>query len=96
MSHLEVCPAAPHLVAVTGSARVQLYHPETHAVQKTFSKFKEGGSLGASFRRDGKLLAAGTEEGPVKVFEVASKTMLRSFKGHDAAAHRVKFLADMK
>lgn len=94
--HLDVCPTDPHYIAVTGSTRVQIYNPETNDLHKTLAKFKEG-AFGGRFRRDGKLLAAGTDEGQVKVFDLATKTQLRSFKGHGSSAvQAVDFLPDLK
>eukprot|EP00095_Tigriopus_kingsejongensis_P009714 maker-scaffold115_size343722-snap-gene-2.22 protein:Tk09714 transcript:maker-scaffold115_size343722-snap-gene-2.22-mRNA-1 annotation:"u3 small nucleolar rna-associated protein 15 homolog" len=92
---LDISPKAPHYIAVTGSARVQVYNPESNSVYKTFSKFKEG-AFGAKFRSDGQLMAAGTEDGPVKMFDLATKTLLRSFKGHEQCVQRVDFTSDLK
>jgi hypothetical protein len=38
--------------------------------------------LSGTFRSDGKLIAAGTEEGQVLVFDTGTKTMLRILNGH--------------
>jgi U3 small nucleolar RNA-associated protein 15 len=74
-------PLEPYFFAVSCAARVQIYNPITHQVQKNFTRFKES-AFGGSFRSDGKLLIAGTDEGHVKLFDVSSKSLLRIFKGH--------------
>lgn len=84
---VDVAEASPHLVAVTGSAKVQLYDPSSHAVYKTFSKFRER-SYGGRLRRDARLLAAGGDDGAVRLFDVESKSQLRSFEGHQGATRR--------
>lgn len=38
---------------------------------------------GAEFRKDGKLLVAGGDEGLVQVFDVGSRAVLRTMKGHN-------------
>lgn len=75
--------------------QVQVYDPETHEASKTFSKFKDG-SFGCRFRRDGLLLSCGTEEGELRLFDLATKTQLRSFKGHAGAVRRSDFVSDLR
>lgn len=48
---------------------------------KNISKFVEA-AYGGSFRTDGRLLVAGSEEAAVKLFDVQSKHLLRVFTGH--------------
>lgn len=47
-----------------------------------------------TFRSDGKLLAAGCDDGVVKVFDITSKSVLRVFTGHKGPVHHVDFSAD--
>ncbi len=90
VSAVDVCQSRPHLVAVTGSAKVQVYDPAaaasagaasesdaaaSHEPVKTFSKFKER-SHGARIRRDGKLLAAGGDDGAVRCLQNHCRSML--------------------
>lgn len=83
IDYIDVMPVEPNFVAVSCAARVQIYNPITHQVQRHFTRFKEA-AYGGSFRSDGKLLIAGTEEGHVKLFDVgSSKSLLRVFKGHN-------------
>ncbi len=49
-------------------------------------------ALSAAFRHtDGKLLVAGCADSSVKVFDLASRNILRTFSGHSAAVHCVGF-----
>lgn len=59
----------------------QIYDPITKVVSKNISKFVEA-AYGGCFRRDGRLLVAGSEEAAVKLFDVQSKNVLRVFTGH--------------
>lgn len=71
--------------------RIQIYNPITKLVVKNLSRFREN-AYGGSFRSDGKLLCAGSEEKNVKLFDVSSKSLLRLFKGHGAPVHKTFFL----
>ena len=71
----------PHDFAVTSSTRVQIYSAVNQAVKKTVSRFKDV-AYGATIRRDGKLLVAGGQEPVVQLFDMNSRSTLRSFKGH--------------
>jgi len=83
IDYIDFSPIEPHYFAVTCSVRVQIYNPITKLVAKNLSKFQEN-AYGGSFRKDGRLLVAGDEQGSVKLFDVSSKTILRVFKGHKA------------
>ena len=96
INRLDVSPVAPHLLAMTGAARIQMFHPEAKDVTKTFSKFRNGVRGGRFRQSDGLLIAAGSDEGEVKIFNLETKTTLRDFKGHENAVHRVDFLSDSK
>jgi U3 small nucleolar RNA-associated protein 15 len=61
-------------------------------VKKTVSRFKSV-AYSADFRYDGRVLAAGTEEGAVQVFDLSSRAILRSLKGHTAPSRCVRFAA---
>lgn len=61
--------------------KVQIYNPVTKLVHKTLSKFVEN-AYGGSYRSDGQLLCAGSEDSNVKIFDVNTKSLLRVFKGH--------------
>ncbi|KAJ8714602.1 hypothetical protein PYW07_002827 [Mythimna separata] len=93
IDYLDFSPVEPYYFAATCSVRVQIYDPITKVVTKNISKFKEA-AYGASFRGDGRLLAAGSEEGAVKLFDVQSKNVLRVFTGHTGPVHRTFFTKD--
>ena len=88
---VDICPLDPHYVAVTGSSRVQVFNPLNNSVYKTLSKFRET-AYGGKFRNDGKLLCVGGDDGGVKIFDVSSKTLLRTLTGHTNATHSSHFL----
>ncbi len=86
VQNVDICPVEPYHVAVTGSSRVQIFNPLTNTVSKTLSKFRET-ALGGRFRSDGKLICVGSDDGSVKVFDIASKSLLRTLSGHENATH---------
>lgn len=59
-----------------------IYAPKTGKVVKNVTRFKDM-ARGAEFRKDGKLLVAGGDEGLVQVFDVGSRAVLRTMKGHN-------------
>lgn len=79
VTSIDFSPVAPHDLAVTSASRVELFDRVTCKLKKTCSRFK-GVALGGNYRADGKLLAAGGEEGVVRVFDLASRDILRTFK----------------
>lgn len=81
IDYIDVMSVEPYFFAVTSSAKVQIYNPITHQVHRQFTRFKDA-AYGASFRSDGKLIIAGSDEGNMKLFDVGSKSLLRIFKGH--------------
>lgn len=88
---VDICPNEPYYVAVTCSSRVQIFNPLTHSVHKTLQKFRDS-VYGGRFRNDGKLLCVGGDDGAVKIFDVASKTLLRTLSGHSNATHAAEFI----
>ncbi|XP_018332201.1 U3 small nucleolar RNA-associated protein 15 homolog [Agrilus planipennis] len=91
IDYIDFSPVEPYYFAVTCSVRVQIYNPITKVVAKNLSRFREA-AYGAVFKSDGRLLLTGSEEKNVKLFDVSTKSLLRLFKGHTAAVHRVNFL----
>ena len=67
--------------AVTSGTKVQLYSMRTDKVVKTISRFGDVARSG-NFRADGKLLVAGDDSGLIQVFDINSRAILRTFKGH--------------
>ncbi|KAL7422709.1 U3 small nucleolar RNA-associated protein 15 [Cryptotrichosporon argae] len=90
ITHIHFSPTRPHRYAVSTSTRVLVYAPRTGKVVKTISRFKDT-ARGAEFRKDGKLVVAGSEDGLVQVFDVGSRAVLRTMKGHNQPTHVTHF-----
>ncbi|EIW69973.1 hypothetical protein TREMEDRAFT_43605 [Tremella mesenterica DSM 1558] len=90
ITHIHFCPTRPHRYAVSSSSRVMVYAPKTGKVVKTISRFKDT-ARSAEFRKDGKLVVAGGDDGLVQVFDVSSRAVLRTFNGHNQPVHVTKF-----
>lgn len=82
ITHIQFCPTRPHRYAVTSSTRVLIYAPKTGKVVKTITRFKDTARSG-EFRKDGKLVVAGGDDGTVQVFDVTSRAVLRSMREHN-------------
>ncbi|KAH8261767.1 hypothetical protein KR038_007971 [Drosophila bunnanda] len=93
IDYLDFSSSDPDNFAVTCSVRVQIYNLVTKLVVKNLSRFQKT-AYGAAFRQDGRLLAAGDEEGHVKLFDTTNRSILRLFKGHTGPVHRTFFTAD--
>ncbi|KAH8294461.1 hypothetical protein KR018_008818 [Drosophila ironensis] len=93
IDYIDFSPSDPGNFVVTCSVRVQIYNLVTKLVVKNLSRFQKT-AYGATFRQDGRLLAAGDEEGFVKLFDTTTRNILRLFKGHRAPVHRTFFTAD--
>jgi len=90
VDYIDFSPEAPYNFAATCSVRVQVFNPVTKLVLKNFSTFQKE-AHGGTFKKDGRLLVAGDDEGKVRLFDTSTKTMLRIFKGHRAPVHRAFF-----
>jgi len=86
-------PTAPHSIAAAASVGVHVYKPKSANKQKTISRFKDLAYC-PQFREDGRLLATGGEQKMIQVFEMASRSVLRQFKGHSKAVHVCRWSAD--
>jgi U3 small nucleolar RNA-associated protein 15 len=75
-------PISPFDFAVTCSARVQIFSSQTNSVKKTVSRFKDV-AYSSHIRNDGKLLIAGDASGTVQIFDMNTRSVLRTLKGHD-------------
>ncbi|GFR78201.1 U3 small nucleolar RNA-associated protein 15 homolog [Elysia marginata] len=93
ITDIDFCQVKPHNFAVTNSMRVQIYGGQSSQVIGTVSRFKDVAYSG-SYRRDGKLLVAGTEDKFIKLFNPDTRSLLRTFKGHEGPVHVTKFLED--
>ena len=61
---------------------MQIYAPVTNTVKRTLSRFRDL-AYGGTFRDDGKLIVAGGANPVVQLFDVKSRSILRSFHGHE-------------
>lgn len=86
---LHFCPTQPHDVAATTGGRVIIYNANSHSIKRTITKFKFKAQSGV-FRRDGKLIAVGSDD-VVKVFRASGGSTLRTFKGHRDNVEVVRF-----
>lgn len=75
---------SPQLLAVCSSTRVQIYR--NAAVKKTISRFKDV-ALHARIRNESVL--AGDSTGLVQLFDLNSRSVLRTFRGHNGAVNPV-------
>lgn len=90
---IDFCPQEPYNVAATCSAKVQIYSTANNSLHCSLSRFKRT-AYGGTFRGDGKLLVAGSDDGFLRLYELKSHKLLRIFKGHKAATHRCCFTMD--
>lgn len=90
VTHIEFMPNQPYDYVVSSSTRVQVYDSITHTVKKTISRFKDTAYSG-HIRPDGKLLVAGDATGLVQVFDLLSRSALRSFERHTDPVRATKF-----
>ena len=70
-----------------------LYDPLTLQPHKTITRFKDV-ALSASFRQDGRLLTASSADGIIQSFDLSSRLILRTFRGHTAAVWSVRHSSD--
>ncbi|KAL3827881.1 hypothetical protein ACJIZ3_016683 [Penstemon smallii] len=90
ITSLSFSPIAPHDFATTNSATLTIYSGQTLEPKSTINAFADTASS-ASYRCDGKLIAAGDLTGTVHVFDAKSRNHLRRLKGHSAAARLVRY-----
>ncbi|ELR15292.1 U3 small nucleolar RNA-associated protein 15 family protein [Acanthamoeba castellanii str. Neff] len=93
VTSINFSPVSPHNFAVTSSSRVQIYSSASHKPVKTLSRFRDV-AYSASYRNDGKLLVAGGEVPVVQIFDLGSRAILRSLRGHESPVHVTKWSLD--
>lgn len=76
ISHTHFSPSSPHTLAISSSARVQIYNPNSRQLVKSISRFKDT-VLCAEFRHDAKLILASDKSGAIQVFDLSSRAILR-------------------
>lgn len=92
-THVEFSPVAPHDFAVASSLQVDVFSTRTTAIYRSLTRFKDVVHC-ASYRSDGKMLAAGDDQGTVQLFDLGSRSVMRTFRGHQRAVHVAKFSPD--
>ncbi|XP_015269075.1 PREDICTED: U3 small nucleolar RNA-associated protein 15 homolog [Gekko japonicus] len=93
VNKIDFSPVQPYNYAVTASSRIHIYGRYSQEPIKTFSRFKDVAYC-ATYRDDGKLLVAGSEEGSIRLFDIGGRAALRQFEGHTKAVHVASFLSD--
>jgi U3 small nucleolar RNA-associated protein 15 len=85
--------SSSNLIAVAASTRISLYEASNGEPARRSALNRVNGVVyGCSFRSDSAVLAAGGEERIVRVFDMASRTVLREMKnGHSDAIHDTLF-----
>eukprot|EP00126_Sphaerothecum_destruens_P003838 Sdes_comp17629_c0_seq1m6896 len=91
ISAIDFTPSPANDVAITSSSKIQIFSTGSKSVKKTISRF-QGQVYSASFRNDGQLLVAGTDDNLVQIFDVNSRAILRTFRGHSAPVHVTRFV----
>lgn len=74
-------PRAPYEMAAASGLSVSLIDAQAGQVRRTLGRFKDV-AHSPSFKPDGRLLVAGSENGVTQVFDLSSRAVLRLFKGH--------------
>ncbi|XP_057537809.1 protein SLOW WALKER 1 [Amaranthus tricolor] len=94
ITSINFSPLSPHHFAATYGASLSFFnphHPFTPTEPlSTIHSFKDT-SFSASFRSDGKLLAAGCQSGTIHVFEAKTRNNLRQLKGHTRPVRLVQY-----
>lgn len=81
ISHVSFSPLSPYDLAVSHGFSVSLLNSNGGGIIRSLNRFRDRSSS-PSFKPDGKLLTAGCADGNAFVFNVETKTALRTFKGH--------------
>lgn len=71
----------PDAFTVTTGTRVQIYSIRTRKLLKTITRFDDTARC-SEIRPDGRILVAGDESGTIQVFDVNSRSILKTWKEH--------------
>ncbi|XP_066567770.1 U3 small nucleolar RNA-associated protein 15 homolog [Amia ocellicauda] len=93
ITKIDVSPLPPYNYAITASTRIHIYGRYSQEPVKNFSRFKDTAYCG-TYRCDGQLLVAGSEDASVRLFDVSGRVALRQFSGHTKAVHVTDFTSD--
>ncbi|KAL1953917.1 hypothetical protein VTO42DRAFT_2039 [Malbranchea cinnamomea] len=80
----------PDIFTVVTGARVQIYSIRTRKLLKTITRFDDTARC-ADVRPDGRILVASDETGAMQVFDVNSRSILRTWKEHKQPVWLAKF-----
>ena len=84
VNHVAFSPHNPTLLNAAVSTRVLVYDSRSCKVKSQYSKFKHK-TLCCNFRADGALMAAGSQNNLLQVYETSKRQVLRTFRKHQGA-----------
>lgn len=91
ISSITFSPPSPHDFATTHSATVSIFSGKTLEPKTTISSAFRDTVTSASFRSDGRLIAAGDLSGTVQVLDVKTRVPLRRFRDHTRPVRVVRY-----
>ena len=83
----------PQHFAVTTGPRLQIYSILDGTLIKTISRFDDIAHSG-ELRRDGRLIVAGDDTGAIQVFDINSRTIIKTWREHKQPVWATKFAPD--
>lgn len=81
VTDISFSPLAPHDVAAASGPSVAIVDPHSGTVRRTLARFRDT-ARSPCFKPDGRLLVAGCDNGTVQLFDLASRSVLRTFNAH--------------
>lgn len=84
-------PTSPHDFSAAHSATVSIYSGKTLEPKTTISSAFRDTVTSASFRSDGRLIAAGDLSGAVQVLDLKTRVPLRRLRGHTRPVRVVRY-----
>ncbi|RJE17479.1 hypothetical protein PHISCL_10184, partial [Aspergillus sclerotialis] len=80
----------PDVFTVTTGARVQIYSIRTRKLLRTITRFDDT-ARGTDVRPDGRIVVTGDDTGTVQVFDVGSRSILKTWRDHKQPTWVAKF-----
>lgn len=93
VTHVCFSPRAPYELAAASGFSISIIDAHTDQIRRTLSRFKDL-AYSPHFKHDGRLLVAGCANGSARVFDMASRAVLRDFKGHKGPVRSTRFSSD--
>lgn len=81
VTDISFSPLAPHDVAAASGPSVAIVDPHSGTVRRTLARFRDT-ARSPCFKPDGRLLVAGCDNGTVQLFDLSSRSVLRTFNAH--------------